>query len=138
MAAVPEGLPAVVTAVLALGVQRMAGRNAIVRHLAAVETLGSATVIASDKTGTLTRNEMTVKVVVTASGRIEFDGTGYEPRGDVRADDGKPIDGALRFELVRALSAAEHGTITTQIAAARGASSATFSPCAARSAPSAA
>jgi P-type Ca2+ transporter type 2C len=107
VAAVPEGLPAVVTAVLSLGVQRMAKRNAIVRHLAAVETLGSATVIASDKTGTLTKNEMTVKTVVTASGRVQFDGTGYEPRGAVHRDGGGAIDGALRLELVRALSAAD-------------------------------
>ncbi len=107
VAAVPEGLPAVVTAVLSIGVQRMARRHAIVRHLAAVETLGSASVIASDKTGTLTKNEMTVRVVVTASARVRFEGSGYAPHGTVQCEDGRAVEGPRRVELERALTVAD-------------------------------
>jgi P-type Ca2+ transporter type 2C len=107
VAAVPEGLPAVVTTVLSIGVHRMARRNAIVRRLSAVETLGSADVIASDKTGTLTRNEMTVRLVVTASGRVAFNGIEYAPQGEVVLEGGGAVDGTVRAELERALAAAD-------------------------------
>ena len=110
VAGVPEGLPAVVTAVLSLGVQRLAQRNAIVRHLAAVETLGSATVIASDKTGTLTKNEMTVRRVVTASGCVDVGGSGYLPMGELQQDGGGEVMGALRTELMQVLTAANRAS----------------------------
>ncbi|WP_332815328.1 cation-translocating P-type ATPase [Ramlibacter sp.] len=84
VAAVPEGLPAILSVVLALGVQRMAAHRAVVRRLSSVETLGSASVICSDKTGTLTRAEMTIQRVCTASGGTTVTGAGYAPEGQVQ------------------------------------------------------
>ena len=91
VAAVPEGLPAVLSVVLALGVQRMATHQAVVRRLSSVETLGSASVICTDKTGTLTRGEMTIGRVVTAAGEVVVTGAGYRPEGTLEHD-GIPLE----------------------------------------------
>src|SRR5690606_9544593 len=90
VAAVPEGLPAILSVVLALGVQRMARRRAIVKRLASVETLGSASAICSDKTGTLTQNAMTITRVVTPWGTAGVSGSGWRPEGELRHD-GAPL-----------------------------------------------
>ncbi|MFO8184688.1 MAG: HAD-IC family P-type ATPase [Candidatus Aegiribacteria sp.] len=98
VSAIPEGLPAAISVTLAAGVRRMAGRNAIVRRLPAVETLGSTTVICSDKTGTITRGEMTVRKMFAGCEMYTVEGIGYEPEGDVKPEDGGEWDGGGDLE----------------------------------------
>jgi Ca2+-transporting ATPase len=105
VAAVPEGLPAVLAVVLALGVQRMARRNAIVKRLSSVETLGSASVVCADKTGTLTKNEMTIVKVVTGSGEVDVGGSGYRPEGALTTD-GRPLGDPVLLDEVHSVLAA--------------------------------
>lgn len=104
VAAIPEGLPAVITIALAIGVRRMAKRHAVVRYLPAVETLGSTTIICSDKTGTLTRNEMTVQVAWREGREYRFSGVGYAPEGEFSLDGVRQT--ALPGDLTELLTAA--------------------------------
>jgi Ca2+-transporting ATPase len=99
VAAVPEGLPAIATAILAVGARRMAAKNALVRKLAAVEGLGACNVICSDKTGTITKAEMTVKVIKMLNTTYEVTGSGFEPKGEIKLVEGVSNEADIHFLL---------------------------------------
>nr|MBS0037746.1 cation-transporting P-type ATPase [Saprospiraceae bacterium] len=103
VAAIPEGLPAIMTITLALGVRKMAGRNAIIRKLPAVETLGSVSVICTDKTGTLTRNEMMVTTIQTKEAALKVDGQGYQPEGTFKTLENDELIDPLKIPTVKSL-----------------------------------
>ena len=104
VAAIPEGLTAVVTIVLSIGMNRMADRKAIVKNLLSVETLGSTTVICSDKTGTLTQNEMTITKIFTNDEEYEVEGSGYKPEGDIRNQDKEVVESDDQIKLLMTIA----------------------------------